>query len=162
LLLTVLDAYRSGIRKMLLEPAWRDVRDPIERIFRLLVGYRQLIVDTHCTDNCAIGGLALEIHELEPRMRELLAANFQAWTNAVLECLVEAGHRLPDAVDRLSLAEFVLTTVEGALMQVRVFRDVAYFDRAVQQLRNYLEMLLYGRPSLSVPVRQALADFGRR
>ena len=161
LLLAVLDAYRNGIREMLLEPAWRDVTDPIERIFSLLARYRQLIVETDCLYDCPIGSLALEIHEPDPPVRELLAANFQAWTDAVLECLLEAGHRLPDALDRLSLSEFVLATMEGALMQARTFRDVAYFDRAVQELRNYVEILLYGRPRLSFPVRQALADFGR-
>ena len=159
LLLAVLDSYRSSIRKMLLEPAWRDVTDPIERIFSLLGRYRQLIVRTDCLYGCPLGSLALEVHEPDAPVRELLAANFRAWTDAVLECLLEAGSRLPDALDRLSLAEFVLTTMEGAVMQARTFRDVAYFDRAVQELRNYVEILLYGRPSLSVPVRQALADF---
>jgi TetR/AcrR family transcriptional repressor of nem operon len=160
LLLAVLDAYRSGIREMLLEPAWRDVTDPIEKIFSLLARYRQLIVETDCLYGCPIGSLALEMHEPDPPVRELLAANFQAWTDAVLECLLEAGRRLPDALDRLSLAEFVLTTMEGAVMQARTFRDVAYFDRAVQELRNYVEILLYGRPGFSSPVRHALAHFG--
>jgi TetR/AcrR family transcriptional regulator, transcriptional repressor for nem operon len=158
LLLAVLDAYRSGIREMVLEPAWRDVADPIEKIFSLLARYRRLLVETDCLYGCPIGSLALEIHEPDPPVRELLAANFQAWTDAVHECLLEADRRLPDALDRLSLAEFVLTTMEGAVMQAHTFRDVAYFDRAVQELRNYVEILLYGRPSLSFPVRQALAD----
>jgi TetR/AcrR family transcriptional repressor of nem operon len=146
---------------MVLEPAWRDVTDPIERIFSLLARYRQSIVETDSVYGFPIGSLALEIHEPDPQVRELLAANLQAWTDAVLECLLEAGPRLPDALDRLSLAEFVSTTMEDASMHARTFRDVAYFDRAVQELRNYVELLLYGRPGLSFPVRQALADFGR-
>ena len=44
-------------------------------------------------------------------------------------------------------------------MQARTFRDVAYFDRAVRELRNYMDMLLYGR-RFSFPVWQALADIG--
>ena len=43
----------------------------------------------------------MEIHEPDPPVRELLAANFQAWTDAVHECLLEADRRLPDALDRL-------------------------------------------------------------
>jgi len=160
LLLAVLDAHRSGMRATLLERAWRDVTDPIEKIFSLLAVYRQLMVETDCRYACPIGSLALEIREPDPPVRELIAAYFRALTDAILECLLEAGRRLPDALDRLSLAEFVLTTMEGGLMQARIFRDVAYFDRAVQELRNYVEILLYGRPSLSVPVRQALAHFG--
>src|ERR1700756_1206943 len=41
LLVAVLDAYRRDIPATLLEPAWRDVTDPIERIFSLLGRYRQ-------------------------------------------------------------------------------------------------------------------------
>ena len=35
-LLAVLDAYLRGIHPMLLAPAWKDVADPIERVFALL------------------------------------------------------------------------------------------------------------------------------
>jgi hypothetical protein len=146
---------------MLLEPALREKTDPIERIFSLVGHYRELLVETDCVYRSPIGSLAIEIHEPDAPVRERLAANFQAWTDAVFECLLEAGNRLPDTLDRLSLAQFVLTAMEGALMQARTFRDVAYFDRAVQELRNYVEILLYGRPSFSFPVRQALADIGR-
>jgi TetR/AcrR family transcriptional regulator, transcriptional repressor for nem operon len=145
---------------MLPEPAWRDVTDPIEKIFSLMARYRQLIVETDYSCGCPIGSLALEIHEPDAAVCGLLASNFRARTDAVLECLLETGRRLPDALDRLSLAEFVSTTVDGAVMRARTFRDVAYFDRTVQELRNYFELLLYGRPSLSDPARQALADLG--
>src|SRR5260370_22092635 len=62
LLLAVLDAYRSGIRKMLLEPAWRDVTDPIEKIFALLARYLQLPQDTHYLHGCPNRSPALTIH----------------------------------------------------------------------------------------------------
>jgi AcrR family transcriptional regulator len=157
LLLAVLEGYRSGIREMVLEPAWRGTTDPIDRIFSLLAHYRRLIVETDCLYGCPVGSLALEIREPDDPIRELLASYFLAWTDAVHECLIEADSRLSDALDRLGLAEFVLTTMEGAVMQARIFRDVAYFDRAVQQLRNYIEILLYGRSSLPVPLREAAA-----
>jgi len=157
LLLAVLEAYRSGIWETQLEPAWQGVTDPIDRLFSLLARYRQLLVETDCLYSSPIGSLALEIHEPEPPVRERMAAYFRSWTDAVHACLLEADCRLPNALDRRGLAEFVLTTVEGAVMLAHTFRDVAYFDRAVQQLRNYVEILLYGRPSLPSPVRQALA-----
>ena len=39
-LIAVLEAYRDGIRPMLLEPAWAGVDDPVERVFALLDRYR--------------------------------------------------------------------------------------------------------------------------
>lgn len=139
LLLAVLDAYHGGIHEMLLAPAWQGVDDPIEKVFALLERYRQAIVTTDCTYGCPIGSLALEIHEPDPSVRERLAANFNAWTDAIEQCLVEAGPRVPDQVDRRALAEFVLTTMEGAVMLARTYRNVAYFDRAIAQLRRHFD-----------------------
>jgi|SRR5580704_6651513 TetR/AcrR family transcriptional repressor of nem operon len=161
LLLAVLDAYRGGIRQMLLEPAWRGVTDPIEKIFSLLARYRGLIVETDCVYGCPIGSLALELHEPDPSVRTLLAANFRAWTDAVYECLVEAGRRLPQAIDRRGLAEYVLITMEGAVILARTYRDVAYFDRAVRQLRNYFNNLL-GAPQIVPPSKPRRSTRKRR
>jgi len=141
LLLAVLDMYHQGIGPMLLEPAWKGVGDPIERIFALLARYRRGIVMTKCTYGCPIGSLALEIHEPDPPVREALAKNFAAWVRAIEGCLEEAGPRIPARVNRRALAEFVLTTMEGAVMQSRTHRDVAYFDRSVGQLREYFALL---------------------
>ena len=38
---------------------------------------------------------------------------------------------VPADLDRRELAHFVLTTMEGGVMQARTFRKVAYFDDAV-------------------------------
>jgi AcrR family transcriptional regulator len=141
LLLAVLDLYHSGIAPMLLEPAWKGVADPIDKVFALLARYRQGIVQTECSYACPIGALALEIHEPDPPVRAALAANFEAWIRAVQDCLEEAGDRLPATLDRRELAELVLTVMEGGVMQARTFRDVARFDRSVRQLRLYFDRL---------------------
>ncbi|MGH8241905.1 MAG: TetR/AcrR family transcriptional regulator [Steroidobacteraceae bacterium] len=141
LLVAVLDTYIGGIREMLLEPAWRGVADPIEKIWKLMHGYREALVQTECTYGCPIGSLALELHEPDPAVRERLAKNFSNWTDAIEECLVAAGDRLPPRVDRRALAEFVLTTMEGGVMLARSYRDIGYFDRAVRELREYFNRL---------------------
>ena len=141
LLVAVLEAYRDGIGPMLLEPAWAGVSDPVEKVFALLGRYRSLIVETGCEYGCPIGSLALELHEPDPPVRERLAANFTGWVAAIRACLDSAGRRLPDEVDRQALAEFVLTVMEGAVMQARTYRDVAWFDRAIAQLRLHFDQL---------------------
>ena len=75
-LLAVLEAYRDGIRQMLLEPAWQGVDDPVERVFALLDFYRRAIVETECQYGCPIGSLALELHDADPIVRERLAREF--------------------------------------------------------------------------------------
>jgi TetR/AcrR family transcriptional regulator, transcriptional repressor for nem operon len=142
LLVAVLDMYHEGIRPMLLEPAWEGIDDPIERIFALLARYRKSLVDTECFYGCPIGSLALELHEPDTAVRERLAKNFSAWIEAIEECLHEAKAGLPKDFNRRDLAQFVLTTMEGGVMQARTFRDIEYFDAAVRQLRSYFNRLL--------------------
>jgi TetR/AcrR family transcriptional repressor of nem operon len=140
-LLAVLDAYRNGIHPMLLEPAWAHTPDPIERVFALLEHYRGHLVRTECTYGCPIGSLALELHEPDPPVRALLAANFEGWISAIERCFVDAGDRLPAEVDRRALAIFALTTMEGGVMLSRTERSLTAFDQAVRMLRHYVECL---------------------
>ena len=140
-LIAVLEAYRDGINQMLLEPAWDGVKDPIEKVFALLGQYRRSIVDTECEYGCPIGSLALELHEPDSVVRELLAANFTAWVTAVEGCFREAADRFEAGTDLRALAEFTLNVMEGGVMQARTYRDVAYFDRAVAQLRMMVEAM---------------------
>ena len=141
-LIAVLEAYRDGIGEMLLAPAWDGVDDSIEKIFALLARYHRHLVETDCTYGCPIGSLALELHEPDPAVRALLAANFTNWIAAIEARLADAAARLPRDLDRKALAEFVLTTMEGGVMQARTHRDVAYFDRGVKALRQHFDLLL--------------------
>jgi TetR/AcrR family transcriptional repressor of nem operon len=142
LLLAVLEAYRTGIGPMLLQPAWEGVDDPIEKIFALLARYRKSLTTTDCQYGCPIGSLALELHEPDPPVRELLARNFDAWVTAIKDCLDAARTRLPKSLNRRELAEFILTTMEGAVMQARTYRDIKRYDSSVKQLRAYIDSLL--------------------
>jgi len=141
LLLAVLDGYIEGLQPVLLEPAWRGVDDPIDRVFALLAKYRELLVETDCFYGCPLGSLALELHEPDPAVRERIAANFVGWTGAVRACLAAAGNRLPASANRHELAQFVLTTMEGGVMQARTHRDISAFDASVRQLKTYFDML---------------------
>ncbi len=140
-LVAVLDRYAEGITPMLLEPAWEGVEDPIERVFALLARYRQLLVATDCFYGCPIGSLALELHEPDPPVRERLAGNFAGWVRAIETCLEDVGDRFPSDLDRHALAQFVLTTMEGGVMQARTHRDLEPFDAGVTLLRDYFDRL---------------------
>lgn len=137
----VLEAYQQGIGRMLLAPAWEGLDDPREKIFALLNGYRTGLVASDFAYGCPIGNLALELHEPDPSVRKLLAANFANWTGAVEGCLEAMGERLPASIDRHALAELVLTVMEGAIMQARTFRDIGVFDRNVAMLGAQFDAL---------------------
>jgi TetR/AcrR family transcriptional repressor of nem operon len=141
LLLAVLKTYRDGIEPMLLAPAWDGIVDPIAKVFALLAVYRRALENSSCTYGCPIGSLALELHEPDPPVRELLSVNFSGWVSHIRACLDAASSRLPRSVDTEQLATFVLTTMEGGVMQARTHRSLSAFDASVASLHDYFDRL---------------------
>ncbi len=142
LLIAVLAKYDELLWPVVFEPAFAPARDPIERVFSLMAWYRNVLVKTDCRQGCPIGNLALEIGDVQPRVRERLAELFDAWSAGVHQCLDEAGGQLPADVDRTALADFVLIVMEGGLMLARAQSSLAPFDAAVGVLRDYFDRLL--------------------
>jgi TetR/AcrR family transcriptional repressor of nem operon len=136
LLRTVLDTYISLLEPHIVRPAWEATADPIERVFALLGGYRQRLIETGCAYGCPIGRLALEIDPENTPAHHLIAGNFTAWKQAVEACLRAEGLPKPE-----ELSTLVLTVMEGGVMQARAYRDIAPFDSGVRQLRAYLDQL---------------------
>jgi AcrR family transcriptional regulator len=149
LLAAVLDEYLLGLEPAVLRPAFTRRSEPIERIFAILEGYREKLEFTGCQYGCPIGRLALEIEADNLPVHQRIAANFAAWIAAVRACLEAARDRLPEDCDLDALATFVLTVMEGGVMQSRSCRRMAPFDQSVAQLRNYLECLLAQRAQLA-------------
>jgi AcrR family transcriptional regulator len=146
LLLAVLDWYMENLFPVLIQPIVAHISDPIERVFALLDGYRKALVATGCTYGCPIGNLTLELGDSLPRAREKLASNFEGWRTWVRKFLDESGDRLPEKLDRAELAMFVLTVMEGGVMQSRAQQSIEPFDAGVRQLRTYFYLLTGERP----------------
>lgn len=142
LLEAALDRLHDSIDEGLLGPAWEGVDDPIEKIFALLDAYRRNLVATDFRYGCPIGSISLELRELPDGVRDRLAENFQAWTDAARSCLEEAKKSFRAGTDLDALATFVLTTMEGGVMLARAEKDVRPFDRSVDCLREYLLCLM--------------------
>ncbi|HXH50824.1 MAG TPA: TetR/AcrR family transcriptional regulator [Terriglobia bacterium] len=142
LLLAVLDHYVDLLWPAVIEPAFGRTADPIERIFSILNGYREGLVYTGFTHGCPIGNLALEVSDDYPRAREKIARNFDGWRKWIRKCLEEAVDRLPAGTDSERMAMFVLSLMEGAVMQARAHHSLEPFDASVAELRQYFNRLL--------------------
>jgi AcrR family transcriptional regulator len=116
--------------------------DPVERVFTLLGWYRGGLVQLGCTLGCPVGNLALECSDQFPLVRELIDQNFTNWAAEIERWLVEAGDRLPADLDRAALSRFVLTVMEGGVMQARARQSIEPFDGSVAVLRDYTDRLL--------------------
>ena len=145
LLRAVLETYLTALRPMVVDPAFAQAREPIERIFAILEGYRGRILQTECRYGCPLGRLALEIDTENRPAHELIARNFQGWIDAVRECIEDAREALPEGTDPRALATYVLAVMEGGVMLSRSYGSVEPFDRTVAQLRHHFQLLLEAR-----------------
>lgn len=141
LLLAVLEKYLELLHPAVMRPAFARASDPIERVFAVLDGYRQFLLNSGCTGGCPIGNLATEVGDVRPVVRQKIAENFINWCKAIESCLDDAADRLPADLDRGALARFVLTVMEGGIIQARAHRSIEAFDAAVAQLRDYFNRL---------------------
>lgn len=137
LLRVVLDRYLERLEPELLRPAWRSTDDPLARVRALLKRYRQALVATTCEYGCPIGRLALEIPAAHTAVHDRIAANFSAWRKAVEACVRAAGIRNAEHV-----ATFVLSVMEGSVMQARAYRTIEPFDVCMKQLDSYLKAMV--------------------
>jgi TetR/AcrR family transcriptional repressor of nem operon len=142
LLLAVLELYIQTLMPIVVEPVLCQVQDPVERVFGILEFYRRNLLATGCTYGCPIGRLALEIPEEQFRVHKRLADNFDGWTAAVKKCLEDARDRIPEDVNLQTLSKFVLSVMEGGVMQSRAHRAVEPFDASVEHLRGYFRLLM--------------------
>ena len=141
LLQAVLDWYLENLKPALLDPVFKKSSDPIERIFLLLDQYRQNVLFTEFAFGCPIGRLALEIEPDRRSVHDKIAANFTGWSKAVEALLLQARDRLPGDCDLRQLSRFVLTAMEGAVMQARSYQCIEPFDDCIAQLRSYFNLL---------------------
>ena len=142
LLRAVLQTYLHALGPVIVEPAFSRTDDPVERIFAILAGYRERILQTGSRYGCPLGRLALEIDPENRPAHRLIAENFQGWIGAIRECLDQMNDRLPRNTDTVALSTYVLAVMEGGVMLSRSYGSVEPFDRSVQQLREHFRLLL--------------------
>jgi TetR/AcrR family transcriptional repressor of nem operon len=142
LLRAVLEMYLGALRPMVVNPAFETTDDPLGRIFAILEGYRQRILQTECQYGCPLGRLALEIDPENRPAHSLIAENFRGWIGAIRECLDQMQDRLPEGTDAEALATYVLAVMEGGVMISRSSASVEPFDRSVAQMREHFRLLL--------------------
>ncbi len=140
-LTSVLEAYLDGLAPMVMAPAFATAEDPIERVFAVLAGYRGRILATEFRYRCPVGSLGVEMQNASERGRELVRQNFAGWRGAIAQCVRDAAPVLRDGVDADSLATFVLTVMEGGVMQATAERAIERYDDSVAHLRAYFDSL---------------------
>jgi TetR/AcrR family transcriptional regulator, transcriptional repressor for nem operon len=127
----VLDRYFANLQGYVNQALEDRSLTPLQRLKR----YLDIISDVLETDRwgrgCLIGDFSLETTGQSKVLRKRLEAIFQEWRAPFASCIAEAqaAGEIDRTFDPMDLAEFLLSSWEGAILRMKVERGPLALDR---------------------------------
>ena len=103
---------------------------PLERIRKMLDGFKDLFRSTEYTCGCPIGNLAQEMGDLSPAFRERLEDAMNAMVDAYAGILTEAQAvgEISTNLDAKETAHFIVSSWHGALIRMKIVKGLEPLD----------------------------------
>lgn len=137
----ILERVIASFMARTLEPCFADPdASPLAQIRcfldRILEAQRQ----RNCVGGCLMGNLASELSDVHEGFRTRLAGVFAAWRARLTQALADAQHRgqLGETCRPEAMAQFVVASLEGAILLTKVTKDIHVMEQCVTELKRYL------------------------
>jgi TetR/AcrR family transcriptional repressor of nem operon len=156
----IIDRVMHGFLERTLEPAFADTAgDPVTQVHAFLDRVLENQRQRNCVGGCPIGNLASELSDVHEGFRQRLAEIFAGWRAKLAEALSRhhaSGGDQGD-FDPSALAQFLVASLEGAILLTKVTRDITIMERCVEQLKQHVARHavragVNPRPGAPVPV----------
>jgi TetR/AcrR family transcriptional regulator, transcriptional repressor for nem operon len=145
----VLDWHMDRRRHLLdaIEQKMPPVRqtDPLRKVFRRLDAIQEMVRRREgCKGGCIIGNLSSTLSDCHDGFRQRLAECFDAMAQEFLPHLEAAARqaRVTRRTNPRELARYIVTVVEGAIMQARTLGDAELLPRQFAYLKEHLKKCL--------------------
>ena len=127
----VLDRYFDDLRRLVAETLGDGSRTPRQRLQRYLDAITGRLAKDEFHRGCLIGDFSLEAAPQSELLRARLAEIFAEWRAPFAACIAEgqAAGEIAATFDPQDLAEFLLSSWEGAILRMKVTRDVEPLER---------------------------------
>jgi TetR/AcrR family transcriptional repressor of nem operon len=145
----VLD-WHMGQRRLLLDAIERELpagttADPLQHVFRQLDAIEEMVRRRHgCKGGCIIGNMSTALSDCHDGFRKRLAECFEQMAREFLPSLQAAAQHRGGAgqTNLTELAQYIVTVIEGAIMQGRTFSDPTLLPRQLACLKEHLKKSL--------------------
>jgi len=132
LALEVIDRY--GKEQMALASVLSDeLLSPLERLRRYFALLATKLAAQNYERGCLFGNFSTELADQSRVIRDRLGSNFAAWSRPIETCIRDgqkAGEISRD-IDARVLADFLLNSLEGAMLRTKVEKDSSALDHFV-------------------------------
>jgi len=132
LALEVIDRYGEEVRA-LAGVLSDESLSPLERLRRYFALVATKFAARSYERGCLIGNLSNELADHSRLIRDRLSSNFAAWSRPIETCIRDgqkAGEISRD-IDARVLADFLLNSLEGAMLRTKVEKDSSPLDQFV-------------------------------
>jgi TetR/AcrR family transcriptional repressor of nem operon len=129
--LQLIDYYQARLTRLLEKHLAREDLPPVERLLRYFRELRGAFESDACRGGCPVGNMAQEMGDLDEAFRQRLERAFRSLREEIRGALVEATGRgeLNPERDTSGLADFILSTWQGAILQMKVDKSTAPLER---------------------------------
>ena len=127
----VLDVYFEGLKRLVEETLGDGTSSPRKRLRRYLDLITDRLVEAEFSRGCLIGDFSLEAAPQSEMLRTRLAEIFAEWRTAFATCIAEgqATGEIAETFAPHDLAEFLLSSWEGAILRMKVERSTEPLER---------------------------------
>jgi TetR/AcrR family transcriptional repressor of nem operon len=127
----VLNRYFANLQETVrstLNDASLSPRQRLQQYLQIISG---LLADDRWNRGCLIGDLSLGASAQSDLLRERLLAIFQEWLTPFAACIAQAQSdgEIDATFDPMDLAEFLLSSWEGAILRMKLERSPAALER---------------------------------
>ncbi len=119
--------------------------DPLQKVFRRLDAIQEMVRRREGRKGgCIIGNMSTALSDCHDSFRKRLAECFDEMANEFLPHLQEAARqaRVRRRTNTTELARYIITVVEGAIMQARTLGDAELIPRQLAYLKEHLKKCL--------------------
>ena len=139
-----LEAFDHAVAKIAarFEAAFEGKSNALDRLEAITLVFREMAVQPVVRGGCPVMNASIESDDANPVLRERVRRVFTQWRTMILG-IVEKGFSRGEIkrVHPERLATVMISTLEGAVMLSRLYRDPVHIERAVDFLNTYLESL---------------------
>ncbi|MBM4440653.1 MAG: TetR/AcrR family transcriptional regulator [Candidatus Rokubacteria bacterium] len=139
----ILDRFVDAFKERALRPAFSDPEEArIVQVRRFLARVRDVQHERNCVGGCVFGNLAAELADVHEGFRERLAGLFSHWCQHLGEVLADGQRRgeVSEACRPEAAAQFIVASLEGAMLLTKLTKDIAVMDRCVEEMNRYLSL----------------------
>ncbi len=127
----VIDRYFAYVSGLVEQALVDDGTPPVERLRRYLDLITSRLEAAEWSRGCMVGNLSLETVVYSEPLRLQLVSIFERWRRPFADCIAEgqAAGQITDRFSAIDLADFLLSSWQGAMLRMKVERSPEPLER---------------------------------